>query len=223
MPLSARIGKASLHTAAFSDEDLVAQVRGGEDDAFAALMRRHNQRLYRLIRAITRDPVSAEDVLQQAYVSAYRHLDQFEGRSKFGTWLTRIAVNQALRARRGAARTIELESRVSRSGLLDRPRSPEDRVAAKEWAELLERAIDRLPTQYRTVLVLRLVERLDTDATAEVLGISPQNVRVRLHRARIMIKDDLFEQVGEAIDEVYEFGGQRCDRTVQMVMRRLSS
>jgi RNA polymerase sigma-70 factor (ECF subfamily) len=223
MSLSTRLSELSLEPRSLPDEHLVAAVLSGQDDAFAVLMRRHNQRLYRLIRAITKDPVAAEDALQQAYVSAYRHLGQFERRSQFRTWLTRIAINEALRSRRSAARAADLESRVARSAVVERPRSPEDRASGKEWARLLEKAIDGLQEEYRAVLVLRLIERLDTDATADILEISPQNVRIRLHRARRLIKDRLFQQVGDAITEVYEFGGKRCDRTVHNVMQRLFS
>ena len=221
MTVSTQQSDASTEATPRPDEYLVKKILAGNDDAFAVLMRRHNQRLYRLIRGITKDPVSAEDVLQQTYVSAYRHLAQFEGRAQFGTWLTRIAVNEALRSRRGAARVIHLEEHVARSRISEQTRSPEHQTAARQWTQLLEHAIDRLAEDYRAVVLLRLVERLDTEETADILGISTQNVRVRLHRARLQIRDDLFREVGDAIDEVYEFGGQRCDRTVRMVMDRL--
>lgn len=200
-----------------SDECLVKRVLDGALDVFAVLMRRHNQRLYRVVRGITGNDATAEDVLQQAYVSAYRHLHQFEGRSRFGTWLTKIAVREAVRVRRREAAAY-VHDREVWAQVIAFPSSTEDRMSAREWARLLERTIDEIPESYRSVLVLRSVDQLSTEETAEILGLSPENVRVRLHRARKLLEEALFERNGSAIEEVYEFGGHRCDRTTARVM-----
>lgn len=205
-----------------TDEQLVDLVLGGDVDSFAVLMRRHNQRLYRVVRGFVGDASTAEDILQQTYVLAYRGLAQFERRAKFSTWLTRIAVREALRTRRRAARVEEVHERANLVRVIELTRSPEDHAAIKEWTRALERAIDELPEEYRTVLVLRRVEQMDTDETAALLGLSPENVRVRLHRARALLKEVLFQRVGDSLDEVYEFGGKRCDGIVARVLAELS-
>lgn len=200
------------------DEELVTHVLAGETDAFALLMRRHNQRLYRVVRGITGDNASAEDALQQAYVSAYRHLNQFEGRAQFGSWLRRIAVREALRIRREAARRRDIHERAEKVRVITFPDSPEKKLSAREWARLLGLAIDELPHTYRVVLIMRKVEHMTTEETAELLSLSPENVRIRLHRARKLLADRLYDRVGDAVDEVYEFGGARCDRIVARVL-----
>jgi len=203
------------------DEDLVTLVLQGGTDAFALLMRRHNQRLYRVVRGITGDHASAEDALQQAYVSAYRHLGQFQGRAQFGTWLRRIAVREALRSRRETARRRDLHEEAEKARVIPFPATSEKRLSAREWARLLGAAIDELPDAYRVVLIMRKVEHMTTEETAEMLSLSPENVRVRLHRARKLLADRLYDRVGEAVDEVYEFGGVRCDRIVARVLHGL--
>lgn len=201
-----------------TDEHLVALVLQGATDAFALLMRRHNQRLYRVVRGITGNDASAEDALQQAYVSAYRHLGQFEGRAQFGTWLRRIAVREALRSRRDARRLRELHEEAERARVIAFPVTAENKLSAREWARLVGAAIDELPDAYRIVLIMRKVEHMSTEETAEMLSLSLENVRIRLHRARKLLADRLYDRVGEAVDEVYEFGGARCDRIVARVL-----
>ncbi|MGB5811404.1 MAG: RNA polymerase sigma factor [Polyangiales bacterium] len=201
-----------------TDEDLVVSVLEGGSDGFALLMRRYNQRLYRVVRGITGDDANAEDALQQTYLSAYRNLGQFRGKARFGSWLRRIAVREALRDRRAAARRGEIHEEAQRSGVIPFPSSPEKRLSAREWARLLGATIDELPERYRIVLVMRKVEHMSTEETAEMLSMSSENVRIRLHRARKMLADRLYDEIGEAVDEVYEFGGIRCDRIVSGVL-----
>jgi RNA polymerase sigma-70 factor (ECF subfamily) len=200
-----------------SDEDIVAHVLRGGTDAFALLMRRHNQRLYRIARGITGIDASAEDVLQQAYVSAYRHLGQFQGRAQFGTWLRRIVVREAMRSRRQAERRRAVHEEA-KAHVIEFPAPPEQRLSARQWALLVGAAIDELPNAYRVVLIMRKLEQMSTEETAEVLSLSPENVRIRLHRARKLLADRLYDRVGAAADEVYEFGGPRCDRIVARVL-----
>jgi RNA polymerase sigma-70 factor, ECF subfamily len=192
-----------------SDGDLVAAVLAGERARFGVLVRRHNQRLYRAARAILGDDAEAEDVVQDAYVRAYRNLAQFRGDAAFSTWLTRIAVHEAIARRRARARVadVAVEDLVMAS-----ERSPEHEALHAERVRLLEREIDALPDGLRTVLVLRDVEELDTAATAETLLLSEEAVRVRLFRARRA----LAEAVGLAFEAVapsaYRVAGPRCDR-----------
>jgi len=204
-----------------SDESLVLAVLRGDTDSFAMLMRRYNQKLYRIVRGITGDDATAEDAMQQAYLSAYRYLAQLRGQARFGPWLKRIAVREALRARRESARHNALQQRADHANVVSFPSPTEQRLAAREWARLVETAIDQLPDAYRAVLVMRKIEHLSTEETAELLGTSIENVRVRLYRARKLLADRLYDRAGDAFDEVYEFGGARCDRTVVRVLQQL--
>lgn len=204
-----------------TDEFLVGEVLLGDVDAFSMLMRRYNQKLYRIVRGITGDDASAEDAIQQAYLSAYRYLGQLRGQARFGAWLKRIAVREALRARREAAQLRELRQDTAHAQVIAFPSPPEQRLAAREWARLVETAIDELPDAYRAVLVMRKVEHLSTEETAELLGVSSENVRVRLFRARKLLSDQLYDRAGDALDELYEFGGERCGRIVAQVLAQL--
>ena len=206
---------------ASEDELLVERVLAGEIEAFALLMRRYNQRLYRLVRGITGDDASAEDVLQQTYVSAYRHLAQLDGRARFAGWIRRIAVREALRQRQDTTRRQVVYEEAEQASVIPFPTAPETRLSAREWARILGQAIDELPDPYRIVLTMRKLEQMSTEETAEALSLSPENVRIRLHRARRLIADRLYERFGDAADEIYEFGGVQCDRIVMSVIEIL--
>jgi RNA polymerase sigma-70 factor (ECF subfamily) len=201
------------------DPRLVRRVLEGERQAFEPLMRRHNRRLFRAARAILRDDDEAEDVLQQAYLLAYHNLASFRGEASVGTWLTRIAVHEALARRRRRSNHAEL---TLVEPMETRMPSPEDDASRQQLAKLLERHIDALPEGYRTVFVLRDVEELDTAETARCLGLSEEAVRVRLHRARHLLQGSLLETLGESARETFGFAGARCDRIVAHVMVVLS-
>jgi RNA polymerase sigma-70 factor, ECF subfamily len=205
---------------------LVARVRAGDRASFALLMRRYNQRLYRAIRSILRDDGAVEDAMQDAYLLAYRNLHQFEGRSQFGTWLLRIGINEALARRRHPVREIALDGlpeeaspTMEQDGTIH---TPEQEAARRELVALVEAAIDRLPDGYRQVFVLRMVEALDSFETAAVLGMTEAAVRQRLHRARELVQVDLHRRAGAAIPAAFGFLGDRCDRMVARVMRRIA-
>jgi RNA polymerase sigma-70 factor (ECF subfamily) len=206
------------------DEEIVERVRAGDLALYEVLMRRHNQRLYRAVRAILRDEAEIDDILQDAYLAAYRNLAAFEGRAKFSTWLTRIAVNRALdrRRRRGRVEVIGLENHPeleSASGDGD----PERESARREFARLLEEAIDALPAAYRSVYVLREVEGMSTRETAESLELDPATVKTRLHRARARLRERLERHVDSAAVCAFPFGAQRCDRLVSAVLGAITA
>jgi RNA polymerase sigma-70 factor (ECF subfamily) len=205
-----------------SDATVVARVRAGETDAFELIMRRHNQRLYRAIRAILGDPSETEDVLQETYVRAFTHLDQFQGRAQFATWLTRIAVHEALHRRKRRARFTTLEDDFVNT-LASPGFGPEHGATDGELRRFLEAAIERLPVDFRTVFVLREVEGLSTAETAESLDIPEETVKTRLHRARRQLQQQLDHRVGESVREVFAFGAERCDRVVAAVLRRITA
>jgi RNA polymerase sigma-70 factor, ECF subfamily len=211
---------------AMPDEEVVQRVRAGEVDLFEIIMRRYNQRLYRASRAILGDDSEAEDVMQDAYVRAYTHLDQFEERSKFSTWLIRIAVHEALARARRRSRLVEIDpildsDEESMKILGASSQDPEQLVMASELRAALETAIDALPETYRSVFVLREVEELSTKETAECLDLSEETVKVRLHRARALVYQRLLDRPGAAAKEAFQFHLSRCDRVVAGVFERI--
>lgn len=207
-----------------SDEEVVARVLAGETAMFEIVMRRHNQLLYRVARSILRNDTEAEDVMQDAYVRAYEHLDQYAGKVKFSTWLTRIAVHEALARQRRGNRyqepMSELEgdpmNRFSSLAL-----NPEQQASNSEVRRLLEEALEKLPNAYRTIFVLRDVEEMSTADAADILEISEENVKVRLHRARALLRKSLFARAGMERKEAFNFHAVRCDRVVKNVFERI--
>jgi RNA polymerase sigma-70 factor (ECF subfamily) len=213
--------------AVLSDDEVVTRVLAGERELFEILMRRYNQRLYRVARGILGDDAEAEDVMQDAFVRAYRHLDQFAGRALFATWLTRIAVHEALARARRRGRAVEIDAmpdirKESIPALRSDERDPERRAIDQSLRLALETAIGELPAIYRVVLMLRDVEGLSTAATAESLGIETPAVKTRLHRARGMLRRRLTAQAGAACSKAFSFEGGRCDRVVAAVLARIA-
>lgn len=212
--------------ATLPDEEAVRRIRGGETALFEVLMRRYNRRLYRVARSIVKDDGEAEDVMQQAYVNAYTHLDQFAERARFRTWLTRIAVHEALARARRSARLESFDAMMDRSGrepeeLVASQLDPEQQALTGEFRCVLESSLDAIPEIYRTVFVLREVEGLDTAETAECLGVSEDTVKTRLYRARALLRAEVFERAGLASSEVFRFHLTRCDRVVAKVFAQL--
>ncbi|MCB0772873.1 MAG: RNA polymerase sigma factor [Flavobacteriales bacterium] len=206
------------------DQELVERVRSGEKGLYEILMRRYNQTLYRAVRSYLRDGDDVQDAMQEAYVKAYTKLDQFKGDSAFSTWLVRIGINEALQVLR-KQRTMHIYTDPGQraEGLTQLPdtgqMNPEQRTIRDEHRRLLEQAVDRLPDGYRAVYMLREVEEMSVAEVSQVLGITESNVKVRLHRAKIMVKDALLSahQAGAA----FEFGNAHCDALVAAVMARI--
>lgn len=211
-----------------ADEEIVRRVLDGEVLLFEVLMRRHNQRIYRAARSILRDDAECEDVMQETYVSAFAHLAQFAGRAKFSTWLTRIAVNEAIKraSARGRVDLLEMEEFEGEDGAMPEFRStspsPEADASRGELSGLLEEAILALPLPYRTVVMLRDLEEMNTAETAEALSLSDNNVRIRLHRAHQLLRAQLLARVGASSAKAFGFHASRCDRVVQAVLVRIS-
>jgi len=209
-----------------SDEEVVARVLAGETAMFEIVMRRHNQRLYRVARAILRNDGEAEDVMQDAYVRAYEHLDQFAGRAKFSTWLTRIAVHEALARHHRGNRYQELEPMSEQEGdPMDRFASlapnPEQQASNSEIRRLLEDTVEKLPDAYRTIFMLRDVEEMSTTDAADVLEITEENAKACLHRARALLRKSLYARAGMERKEAFDFHAVRCDRVVKNVFERI--
>ena len=209
----------------WSDEEIVDRVRKGEAALYELIVRRYNQRLYRVARAIVRDDAEAEDVIQEAYVRAFQHLGQFEGRAAFAAWLTRIAVNEALARLRARQRMQQFDEPGEEEEMelpsLEKSSDPEQETSKVEIAKLLEEELLRLPEQYRAVLMLRDVEELSTAETADALELTEENVKVRLHRGRSMMRRNLIERLGARAKEAFPFMGARCDRVTANVLQRI--
>jgi RNA polymerase sigma-70 factor (ECF subfamily) len=209
----------------WTDQRVIEQIRAGDTALYEIIMRRYNQRLYRVARAILRDDSEAEDVMQDAYVRAYQHLDQFAGHSSFATWLTRIAIHEALRRLPKRRRMMQMEETdfggEGSMSIVETSPDPEQRASAGELGRLLEETVLELPDQYRSVIMLRDVEEMSTAETAEALELTEQNVKVRLHRGHAMMRERLCARVGSQGKNAFPFMGTRCDRVVMRVFERL--
>jgi len=207
-----------------SDEEILERVATGDVAAFELVMRRYNRRLFRAVRAILKDDAEVEDVIQEAYVSAYAHLADFSGRARFSTWLTRIAVHEAFGRLRKRRRSESWDvNNGEEEQIMTLTPSPEKHASDGELRKLLEQVVETLPETFRTVFVLRAVEQLSVAETSEVLGIPEDTVKTRLHRARGLLQSRLQERVGDRVPELYDFQGAQCDAIVDRVLRRLKS
>ena len=212
-----------------SDEELLVRARLRDEKAVRALTLRYNRRLYRVARSILRNDSEAEDVVQETYVRAFTALDLFRGESGFGTWLTRIAMNEALGRLRRQRPTVDWDSHGEdriQAEIIQFPGSaaandPERTMARSEIRDVLERSIDDLPDPFRLVFVARVVEGMNVEETAELLGLRPETVKTRLHRARRLLRDTLEGQLGPALTDTFPFDGRRCERLTEMVVRRV--
>jgi RNA polymerase sigma-70 factor, ECF subfamily len=205
---------------ALSDEEVVVRVLAGDTSLFEILMRRYNQRLFRVARGILADDAEAEDVMQEAYVRAFRELATFRGEARFSTWLTRIACHEALARARKRRRLVSVDG-----GEPPDPPSheagPDRELENRELHAVLREAVEVLPDPLRAVFCLREIEGLSTEQTADALGLTIENVRVRLHRAKRSLRQRLDERIGREVRRLYLFDGARCDRVVEGVFARL--
>ena len=215
----------------FADANLVAMVRAGNGPAFAAIMTRYNQRLYRVARGIVRDDAEAEDILQEAYMRAFAALQGFRGDASLGTWLTRIVMNEALGRMRKRRPTEQLEtldkavesgdsSVVMFPGVSFAP-NPETAAARSEVRRLLEHAIDDLPEAFRLVFMMRDIEEMSIEETAADLNIRPETVKTRLHRTRRLMRKNLDDKLSTVLRDTFPFQGARCARITATVLARL--
>lgn len=214
-----------------SDFTLAGRVAAGDLKAFEQVMRRHNRMLYRAARSILRDDTETEDCLQSAYLIAYRSIASFAGRAKLSTWLARIVINEALGRKRQAARRAVVvpivgavdteDSAPPPIALATEAPGPEREAMRRELGALIETRIDALPEVFRGVFVLRAVEELSVEETADLLHIPEATVRTRFFRARSLLRESLAQDVDTALDTAFAFAGVRCDRIVAAVLERL--
>ncbi len=219
----------NLAAAVFDDAELVRRALARDADAFRTIMQRHNRRLYRIARGILRNSTEAEDAVQDAYIAAFSHLAGYRGDSSLATWLSRITMNEALgrlRRRRSVGEIAPLEEARTEAEIIQFPLSapnddPERTMAQREILRLVEQAIDELPDVYRLVFVSRVVEGMSIEETADLVGIKPETVKTRLHRARQLVRDHLDKQIGPVLMDAFPFAGRRCARMTDAVTRRL--
>jgi RNA polymerase sigma-70 factor, ECF subfamily len=210
------------------DSELVRRALAREEAAVRAIMQANNRRLYRLARGILRNDGEAEDVVQEAYVRAFTHLESFRGDSSLSTWLSRITMNEALgrlRRRRPAVELDSLPQGALEAEIIQFPlyaaADPEKSMAQREIQAVVEHAIDELPEAFRLVFITRVIEGMNVEETAEILSLKPETVKSRLHRARNMLRDIVEKKIGPVVMEAFPFAGKRCERLTDAVLKRL--
>ena len=214
--------------ARLDDAELVRHALNRDAEAFRIIMQRHNQRLYRVARSVLRNSVEAEDAVQEAYAAAFSHLASYRGESPLAAWLSRIVMNEALgrlRRKPGPADFAPLEA-VREAEIIPFPSSapqddPERTMAQRQILQLVETATDALPEVYRVVFMIRVIEGMSVEETAHLLGIKPETVKTRLHRARQLVRNQLNKQIGPVLMDAFPFAGRRCERLTTGVLKRL--
>ncbi|MCW5693730.1 MAG: RNA polymerase sigma factor [Pseudolabrys sp.] len=209
-----------------TDEDLVRRALLRDEAAVRTLTTRYNRRLFRVARGILRNDAEAEDVVQETYVRAFTGLDMFRGDAAFGTWITRIAMNEALGRLRKRKPSVDWESygeNRTQAQIIDFPVSavsidPEKTMAQGEIRVVLEKAIDRLPDAFRIVFVARIIEGMTVEETADLFSLKPETVKTRLHRARALLREELESQLGPALTSTFPFGGRRCEAMTEKIV-----
>jgi RNA polymerase sigma-70 factor, ECF subfamily len=220
---------ATVAAAPASDSELVQHAAAGDHKAFEAIMRRCNQQLFRIARGILKDDAEAEEAVQEGYVIAYRALKTFRGDAKLSTWLGRIIINESLgRLRRHKRQGVvvpfsgaEHEAAIDAEIHVHEHSSPEEATLRAEMRALMEQKIDELPLAFRTVFIMREVEEMTVEETAQCLGIPEATVRTRLFRAKGLLRESLSREIDVTTRDVFSFAGERCDRIVAAVLARI--
>jgi len=218
---------ATTASPAAGEDELIRRAKARDEAAVRAILQANNRRLFRIARGILRNDSEAEDVVQETYVRALTHLDEFRGQSSLSTWLTRIAMNEALGRLRGRRPALELDAHAE-----DRPAAevipfpatssdPEKSMAQRQIQGVVERAIDELPEPFRLVFIARVIEEMSIEQTADLLGLKPETVKTRLHRARSMLRENVEKEIGPVILDAFPFAGPRCERLTRAVLTQL--
>lgn len=214
---------AAVRLEDLDDAALVERARQRDGAAFWLIIKRHNQRLHRVARAVLDDETEAEDVLQETYMHAFTHLSDFRAEARLSTWLTRIALNEALRRRRLRRSTVALKAiEAMEAPFSAHALDPEQAAALDDIRRILERAVSGLAEPYRIVFVMRDVEEMSIEETALLLGLRPQTVSTRLHRARKLLREALQDKLATVFTDTFLFAGAPCDRLTQAVLARLA-
>jgi RNA polymerase sigma-70 factor (ECF subfamily) len=211
------------------DTELVRRTLDRDASAFRTIMQRHNRRLYRIARSVLRSSADAEDAVQEAYVSAFTHLAGYRGESGLAAWLSRITMNEALGRLRRQRPTVDIttleemrpDAEVIQFPISAHSGDPERTMAQRQILQLVEQATDGLPEVYRLVFVTRVIEGMSVEETADLLGLKPETVKTRLHRARKLVREQLDKQIGPVLMDAFPFAGRRCEHLTEAVMERL--
>ncbi|SNY99729.1 RNA polymerase sigma-70 factor, ECF subfamily [Flagellimonas pacifica] len=214
-----------LNNQKLSESEIIKRILSGEKELYEILLRRNNQKLFRVIRSYIKDGSEIEDIMQNTYLKAFEKLYQFKHSSSYGTWLIRIGINEVLARLKEKEKVVNLYQRpseVKQNSILEIPDknqlNPEKRIIRNEAKQFLENAIDSLSLKYRTVYMLREIEEMSINEISECLDVSKSNVKVRLHRAKNMLKERLYELTANK-EDVFGFGFSRCDNITDSVMR----
>lgn len=218
---------SSPSIAAVSERELIRRAKARDEAAVRAIVKANNRRLFRIARGILRNDAEAEDVVQETYIRALTHLDGFRGDSSLSTWLSRIAMNDAMGRLRDKRPSLDWDS-ISENRLeaeiIPFPAAssdPEKSMAQRQIQEVVEHAIDQLPEAFRLVFIARVMEEMTVEETAELLSLKPETVKTRLHRARALLRQNVEKEIGPVILEVFPFAGRHCERLTEAVLSRL--
>ncbi|WP_315715290.1 MULTISPECIES: RNA polymerase sigma factor [unclassified Bradyrhizobium] len=217
----------TVSAATSGEDDLIRRAKARDEAAIRAILQANNRRLFRIARGILRNDSEAEDVVQETYVRALTHLDAFRGQSSLSTWLVRIAMNEAMGRLRGRRPALQLEAEREnkpRAEVIQFPATssdPEKSVAQRQIQAVVERAIDELSEPFRLVFIARVIEEMSIDETADLLGLKPETVKTRLHRARGMLRENVEKEIGPVLLDAFPFAGPRCERLTEAVLDRL--
>jgi RNA polymerase sigma factor (sigma-70 family) len=211
----------AVETGILPDNEIIGRILQGEKNLYAVIIRRYNQRIYRVAMAILGDDTEAEDAMQVAYINAWQNLEKFKFRSSFSTWLTRIMINECLLRIKKRKHFLEMKEEIIDQGRQNSNRqNAASALINTELKKTLEQAIQNLPEKYRTVFILRELENMSVSETKECLSISEVNVKVRLNRAKSMLRNSLSDLYRSG--DIFEFHLSRCDRMVENVMKQIS-
>ena len=212
-----------------TDQALIRRALAGDEAAFRTIMQANNRRLYRLARGVLRNDAEAEDAVQEAYVRAFTHLESFRGDSSLATWLGRIVLHEALgqlRRQRPSVDVDVLDHGATEAQIIQFPLvtadDPEKSMAQREIRQVVEHAIDDLPEAFRIVFITRVVEGMNVDETAKILGLKPETIKTRLHRARAMLRENVERKIGPVVMAAFPFAGKRCERLTEAVLKKLN-
>ncbi|MGJ4880809.1 MULTISPECIES: RNA polymerase sigma factor [unclassified Bradyrhizobium] len=217
----------TVSAATSGEDDLIRRAKARDEAAIRAILQANNRRLFRIARGILRNDSEAEDVVQETYVRALTHLDAFRGQSSLSTWLVRIAMNEAMGRLRGRRPALQLDAEREnkpRAEVIQFPATssdPEKSVAQRQIQAVVERAIDDLSEPFRLVFIARVIEEMSIDETADLLGLKPETVKTRLHRARGMLRENVEKEIGPVLLDAFPFAGPRCERLTEAVLDRL--
>lgn len=217
-----RINNINIHKV--EESEIIKRILGGEKELYEILVRRNNQKLYRVIRSYIKDEVDIEDIMQDSYIKAFTKLYQFKLESTFSTWLIRIGINESLARLKQKGKLYSLNVQLDdlkHKKVFEIPDNkqlnPQEKMIRNEAKQLLENAIDYLDTKYKTIYMMKEVEEMSLKEIAIALDLSEANVKVRLHRSKKMLREKLYEVANDR--NVFEFGFSRCDRITENVMK----